>query len=320
MALNMSPNMANLSAQSHTIFLDIEADLQPLLDSIISLPVNPPSLYLGLEEIGQDHDGSHSILSLHIAPNKKTYLIDIHSFGTVAFSTTDCSGTSLRTILESSTIPKVVFDLRNISRTLFGLFRISVDGIKDLQLMELAYRTGSREFVSSLANCVEKERSTSAVENGERHKVFTKRSLKSDIAEYCKQNVVLLPALFDVYNTKLRLPEGTFWRIRVRNTTRDRIKLSQSSGYDEKLQFNVLGWNDQAIEEEIESWNDDIMMEALAGENILNENDEWVLAPTNDLDFLFDEEEEQEENADWDDDTARDCIGWEDDMIKNGEF
>jgi exonuclease 3'-5' domain-containing protein 1 len=134
--------------------------------------------------------------------------------------------------------------------------------------------------------------------------------------------VLLLPGLYDVYNTKLRQCGQAFWRVQLRETTKDRIKLSQSSGYDGKSEGNALGWNDQAIEEEIEPWNEDIMMEVSVGEMVLNENDEWVPAPNDDFDFFFDEEEEEEQDDDeyWADDTARDCIGWEDDMIKNGEF
>jgi exonuclease 3'-5' domain-containing protein 1 len=221
---------------------------------------------------------------------------------------------------------------------LFSLFRISVDGIKDLQLMEPAYRTGPREFVSGLAKCIEKESPISAAaktewsltkecshrlfapEKGGRYEVFNERPPKPEITEYCKQDVVLLPGLYDVYNTKLRQPGQAFWRVHVRETTKDRIKLSQSLGYDGKSKGNALGWNDQTIEEEIESWNEEIMMEASAGEYVLNENDEWVPAPNDDLDFFVDEEEEQDDEEDWGDDTARDCIGWEEDMIKNGEF
>ncbi len=38
--------------------------------------------------------------------------------------------------------------------------------------------------------------------------------------------------------------------------------------------------------------------------------------------FLLEGEEEEYDDDDynWGNDTARDCIGWEDDMIKNGEF
>ena len=311
----------------------------PLLDSIANLPVNPPSLYIDLKGIDLGRHGSIAILSLHIAPTQKTYLIDIHSLGRAAFSTTNNSGTSLKTILESSTIPKVVFDIRGDSDALFGLFQISVAGIKDLQLMELAYRTGSREFVSSLAKCIEKESPISAAaktewrftkerghrlfapEKGGRYEIFNERPLKPEIIEYCKQDVVLFPGLYDVYNIKLRQPGEAYWRVHVRETTKDRIKLSQSSGYDDKSKHNALGWNDQTIEDDIESWNDMIMMEASAGQYVLNENDDWVPAANDDLESFLDEEEQYDDDGDdWGHDTARDCIGWEDDMIKNGEF
>ncbi|KAE8440555.1 hypothetical protein EG329_007238 [Mollisiaceae sp. DMI_Dod_QoI] len=71
--------------------------------------------------------------------------------------------------------------------------------------------------------------------------------------------------------------------------------------------FGHAGWNDQTIEEEIESWNDYILMEALA-------------APNDDLEIFLDEEEQDDDYDNWGNDTARDCIGWEEDMIKNGEF
>ncbi|CZT06997.1 uncharacterized protein RAG0_12578 [Rhynchosporium agropyri] len=263
--------MSTTTAQSNATFIALEADLMALLDSISNLPVKPPSLYLDLEGIDLGRHGSISILSLYIAPTQIIYLIDIHSLGMAAFSTTNKCGTSMKSILESSTIPKVVFDIRNDSYALFSLFQLSIDCIKDLQLMELAYRTGSREFVSSLAKCIEKESPISAVaktkwkltkefghrlfapEKGGRYKVFNERPLSPEITEYYKQDVVLLPGLYDVYNTKLRQSGLAFWRVHVRFMTKDRIKLSRSSGYDGKSKCNALGWNDKTIESEIES-------------------------------------------------------------------
>ena len=118
----MSLVMSTTSAESDITFIDLEASLVPLLDSIVNLAVDPPSLYIGLEKIALGRHGSISILSLYITPTKKTYLIDIHSLGEAAFSTTANCGTLLKTVLESSTIPKVVFDIRNNSDALFSLF------------------------------------------------------------------------------------------------------------------------------------------------------------------------------------------------------
>jgi exonuclease 3'-5' domain-containing protein 1 len=75
-----------------------------------------------LEGIALGYHGAISILPLYIALTKKTYLIDIHSLKEAAFSTTTNSGTSLKTVLESSTIYKVVFDICNDSDALLSLF------------------------------------------------------------------------------------------------------------------------------------------------------------------------------------------------------
>jgi exonuclease 3'-5' domain-containing protein 1 len=125
-------NMSTTSAQSNATFIALEADLLPLLDSISNLPVDPPSLYLDMEGIDLGRHGSISVLSLHIGPTQMTYLIDIHSLRKAAFLTTNNSGTSMQTTLESLTIPKVVFHIRNDLDALFSLFQISVDCIKDL--------------------------------------------------------------------------------------------------------------------------------------------------------------------------------------------
>lgn len=61
-------------------------------------------------------------------------------------------------------------------------------------------------------------------------------------------------------------------------------------------------------------------MEALAGEYVLDQNDDWVPTPNDDLEIFLDEEEQDDDYDNWGNDTARDCIGWEEDMIKNGEF
>ena len=264
--------------------VDSATTLLSLLDSLIGLAVDPPSLYLDLEGIKLGRHGSISIISLYIPPIKKIYLIDIHHLGKTAFSTTNSSAISLKTILESPTIPKVIFDIRNDSDALFSLFQISVDGIQDLQLMELATREGSKDFVAGLAKCVENESPISAAskanwqrikevgsrlydpKKGGRYEIFNERPMKPEIIQYCAWDVALLPGLYNVYNAKLRLPGQAFWQAQVRTATKDRIKLSQSPRYDGQARSNVRGpWNKWDIERAIEAWNDDVMLNALNG-------------------------------------------------------
>lgn len=334
--------MSAISTESELVFVDSEASLQPLLDNIAELAIDPPSLYLNLEGATVGRHGSISILSLYIAPDKTTYLIDIHKLGDAAFSTITTVGASLKTVLESSTIPKVVFDIRNISDALFSLFRVSIDGIKDLQLMELASRKGSQEFVCGLSECIKKYSPISATEKTESALVnerarqffapkkgglvegFDERPLESEIIQYCKHNVSLLPGLYDVYNTKLRGPGQAFWRVTVRESTKNRITLSQSSDYDRNSKNKTLGWDEYTVDQWRESWNDDIMTEHIVGTHVLNEDDNWVEAPKDNLEEIWErlqeEDDYEEPEDDWYQDTARDCIGWEEDMIMNGEY
>jgi len=230
--------------------VDSANTLASLLDNLTNLPIEPPSLYLDLEGVKLGRHGSLSIISIYIAPMKKVYLIDIHSLGKTAFSTTNRSTTSLKRILESPTIPKVFFDIRNDSDALFSHFQISVNGIHDLQLMELATRKGTKDIVAGLAKCIENESPISAAakeewqrtkeagnqlfnpKKGGRYEVFDDRPMMPEIMQYCAQDVALLPGLYNVYNAKLCLPREASWQTRVRKATKDRIKLSQSLNYD----------------------------------------------------------------------------------------
>ena len=77
----------------------------------------------------QNFGCSISIMLLYIAP-LKIYLVDIYRLVKTAFSTTNRSATSLKTILESPTIPKVIFDVRNDSvlLQLLQVVRIACSG------------------------------------------------------------------------------------------------------------------------------------------------------------------------------------------------
>ena len=116
------------SLTSHLLLVHCESNVDSvttilsLLDNLIGLAVDPPSLYLDFEGFKLGRHGSISIISLYIAPIKKIYLIDIHRLGKVVFSTTNSSATSPKPILESPTIPKVIFDIRNDSDALLSHF------------------------------------------------------------------------------------------------------------------------------------------------------------------------------------------------------
>jgi exonuclease 3'-5' domain-containing protein 1 len=81
---------------------------------------------------------------LRIIPStKQIYLIDVLSLRHECFTACGEGGNNLKDSLESNAIPKVFFDVRNDSDALYSHFKIKLDGVIDLQLMELATRSFS---------------------------------------------------------------------------------------------------------------------------------------------------------------------------------
>ncbi|KAL3477118.1 ribonuclease H-like domain-containing protein [Aspergillus californicus] len=233
-----------------------------MLTSLESLPKSPPSLYIDLEGVNLSRHGTISILQIYVYPKDKTYLVDIHTLKDKSFSTTSSSGSgiTLKTILENSAIPKVIFDVRNDSDALYAHFKIHLAGIQDLQLMELATRTFRRTLVNGLKRCIDSDTSMTPVqrrewqktkergvelfapEKGGSYEVFNVRPLADEIIEYCVQDVRFLPQLWERYDWKLTAE----WRSRVQHEVRNRIVLSQSAGFKGKGAHMALapsGWD-----------------------------------------------------------------------------
>ena len=76
--------------------------------------------------------------------------------------------------------------------------------------------------------------------------------MKPDLVQYCAQDVALLPGLYDVYNAKLGQPGRKFCQVQVESATEDRMKLSQSPGYDGQAKTKVCGpWDEYSIEQAV---------------------------------------------------------------------
>ncbi|KAJ5468443.1 hypothetical protein N7475_006195 [Penicillium sp. IBT 31633x] len=265
-----------------TIVVDSVSLIPSVLDDLLDLPSTPPSLYIDLEGVDLGRHGSISILSIYAVPRQKVYLVDIYQLGKETFSTLNSSGKSLKYILESPTDLKGIFDVRNDSDAMYSHYGISLDGIRDIQLMELGTRKSSKEFISGLAKCIERESPITGAEKaswqrtkesvrrlydpklGGRYEVFNERPLKPEIMKYCAQDVTLLPGLYLKYHAKLSSPGEGFWESEVLIATKKRIELSQSSKYNGHSRENARGpWRRDYIEDARNEWNDEIMSAAL---------------------------------------------------------
>ncbi|KFY91373.1 hypothetical protein V498_05510 [Pseudogymnoascus sp. VKM F-4517 (FW-2822)] len=226
-----------------------------LVDSLLDLPASPPSISIDIEGVNLCRSGSISILQILVLPHDKTYLVDVHVLKDDAFTTVGEEGQTLKDVLESATIPKVFFDVRNDSDALFSHFGVNLVCIQDIQLMQLATRTYSRKYVNGLSKCIEEDITMTASENrqwmegkgkgkclfapelGGSYEVFNKRPLPEEIAIYCTQDVRFMPKLWKHYFNKL----SPAWARRVEVATKDRITLSQTEGYDGKGSNRALG-------------------------------------------------------------------------------
>ncbi|KAF1996939.1 hypothetical protein P154DRAFT_579422 [Amniculicola lignicola CBS 123094] len=125
------------TVQNYSVVDTIPA-LSSLISSLNHLPTDPPSLFFDIEGIKLGRHGSISLMSLYVAPQSTTYIIDVHILSAEAFQVADTNNNSLKNILENADIPKVFFNIRNDSDALYSLYSISINGIIDIQLLELA--------------------------------------------------------------------------------------------------------------------------------------------------------------------------------------
>ncbi|KAK0710426.1 ribonuclease H-like domain-containing protein, partial [Apiosordaria backusii] len=226
--------------------IDTQTALADLVDTLSNLPTSPPSLYLDLEGENLGRKGTIAILQLHLLPTHHTYLIDVHTLQHATFTTTGHSGTTLKSVLESATIPKVFFDVRHDSDALYHLYGVSLAGIKDLQLMKHATYSDTR-YVKGLATCIQWDAglATSELhaawavkeagkklfcpELGGSYAVFSQRPLLDDIIRYCAQDAYILPLLYERYDWLINREHfATYFRETIARHEKMRVKDSQS--------------------------------------------------------------------------------------------
>ncbi|KAL8686044.1 MAG: hypothetical protein Q9218_007386 [Villophora microphyllina] len=248
--------MSTASQPITSHFIDTPQKVTTLIDDLADLPDSPPSLYLDVEGVDLSRQGTISIIQLFAVPKNCVYLIDIYTLGAQTFHATGTDGkTTLRSILESESIPKVFFDVRNDSGALHASFDIKLSRVHDIQLMELAARHDSKKHVSGLAKCIERHSGMKPSQSmawmsvkekgiklfdpnrGGGYEVFNTRPLPTDILDYCVQDVQFMPLLWNAYSPKL----NQYWTAMVSQATKDRIAESQKPEFNGKGKHMALG-------------------------------------------------------------------------------
>jgi exonuclease 3'-5' domain-containing protein 1 len=235
--------------------IDSKQQLTAFIDSLPHCKGPNPSLYVDLEGNNLSREGTLSLVTVLVEPRRTIHLIDITGLGNDAFATAGSDGRTIKQLLESAEVCKVFFDIRNDSEALYSLHGIRVQGIEDLQLMELASRISWRKHVNGLAKCIERDAPISFGEKqrwkstkkegcrlfdpalGGSYAVFDQRPLSAAMRSYCVQDVVHMPALRNLYLERL----CDVWLEKIEIETRDRIRHSQGQGYVGWGQRKALG-------------------------------------------------------------------------------
>ncbi|KAM0346010.1 hypothetical protein ACHAPU_006064 [Fusarium lateritium] len=248
-----------LDKKPSIIWVDEAAAISQLADTIEHDQQAAPWIFVDLEGVNLCRKGTISIMQLYDAIEECTYLIDVHTLGKLCFLTPGIHGRTLKNILEDRDIIKVFFDVRNDSDALYAHYGIALEGIHDLQLMELASRSFSKQYINGLSKCIERDAPLSvqerskwiitkekgvrlfAPEKGGSYEVFNKRPIPEDIRSYCAQDVQFLPRLYKYYKLKL----SPVWHVNMVSASKDRVWQSQSATYDGKGRHKAMapdGW------------------------------------------------------------------------------
>jgi exonuclease 3'-5' domain-containing protein 1 len=79
-----------------------------------------------------------------------------------------------------------------------------------------------------------------APDKGGSYEVFNERPLALMLEHYCMQDVVHMPALWNLYNDKLWV---RFWKFVVQHETKKRIEESWGPHYVPQGKHKSLGWS-----------------------------------------------------------------------------
>ncbi|CAE6437944.1 unnamed protein product [Rhizoctonia solani] len=237
-------------------FIDSPETLTDALDSLCTLNLTLPSLFIGMHGIRVSRNGRLCILDIYVPALEAIFMIDITVLDHLAFSTSSLPpkagsrrGLTLKDIFESPEIPKVFYDVRTSADNLFNAFDISVQGVIDLQVHELAVRVGSKRFLNPLALSIMNDiRPSEAVQQqwtdwissgqkcispelGGNLRAWDERPLRQELVNYCMADVIYLPRLLQVYESKLS-NKPLEWRKKIEHEVQARLKLAEDFSFD----------------------------------------------------------------------------------------
>ncbi|QPC78002.1 hypothetical protein HYE68_008754 [Fusarium pseudograminearum] len=254
------------------IYIEYKSQIKRLVRDLIDLPADSPSIYLDASGIGNNILDD---LQLFILPTNTLYLVDLIRLGDAAFSTVGNGEKSLRLVLESKSIPKAGFDIRDLSRLLFRQYNISLAGIYDIQLMELASRKEgqSMKFLAGLAKCIDRDISNSNdrkirwLNPAQPSYLYVHNNI-GHAPKYIMRRVEMFPVLWSLYKQKLDRPKNVMWLHLARQESEQRVHDSKKNAgsYPERQRWGPeVFWDVEQRKAAIGAWNDGKILDKSLG-------------------------------------------------------
>ena len=241
------------------------------------------AIYMDLEGQNLGRDGEICTLQLCIDTDQgpHAYLIDIWVLRGSAFSTKGQKypDVTLKSLLENHAIPKLLWDCRMDSDALYAQFRVALEAVIDLQLMEVAGRENqeSMRHLRGYGRCVEQDldldpsickeiketknfQATFIPDKGGDWAVLKERPMCHQLKKYCIGDIRYMPPLFKTYGRILTDKEiGTsvihvpsdlinnpkgMWARAVIRESRNRILQSWGKGWDRtnRREMSISPW------------------------------------------------------------------------------
>jgi exonuclease 3'-5' domain-containing protein 1 len=250
-----------------TIIVDTTDALNDCLAAISPQHYSPVHIVVDTEGVSQGRTGKACIIQLFARGGDTVWLVDITTLKNSAFDHVDDQGRSLRGIFENSTIRKVrqimsslpktqninlfqyFYDVRQDSNVLYNLHQVSLAGVYDIQLLELATRacgSGRSRYLNGLKRSIEdylpqprewkqvKEAGLALFtpERGGRFEVFDERPLDPRLIAYCAQDVALFFQLEEVLRRKMGAEQVARWEDKIIAESAERVGLAYDPSFD----------------------------------------------------------------------------------------
>ena len=194
-------------------FVDSPASVEQLLNNLSALTKLRQPLYVDCKFSTLKDEHRISLLILSALPQNHVYIIDVPSLGEATFTVTGTDGQTLRTILESATLPKIFYDVSFKALMLYRQFGIHLQCVEDVQVMNWASFPALDyfSFLPALCKCVIRDnhmnpskkrewyanyiaaRNLYSPGHGGSPEVFNERPLNEVISANCAQCLEHLP-------------------------------------------------------------------------------------------------------------------------------